>query len=277
MYKPDMVLPANWHWERFEVVDVGHGRVSLWNPTHKKFIRMNPWHKMNGVKQTWSTVWGGSAYEVGLHSRGTLSSPQAWSAKINKKDQWYQIDLGSVKMVAGFVMQKRKNYRQYVTKYKISYAEATSFKTLSTIFDGNKEAQNTDYEQIQELVTPIKARYVRFVVQKWIGHISLRAAVLVKSQWLESSPARDPTSIRTVSVRQHRCPNKDVGGKCKTVRVKSWWTPKVSVCENGQYIITHTTKSDRRPHPNGQKYVCEGSASGGWGVHQVRIDRSVPG
>jgi len=38
--RADGNLPPGWTWERFKVVEAGNGEVGLWNPTHKRFIRM---------------------------------------------------------------------------------------------------------------------------------------------------------------------------------------------------------------------------------------------
>jgi hypothetical protein len=33
-------LKKSWQWEKFRVVDAGHGEYALWSPAHKRFIRM---------------------------------------------------------------------------------------------------------------------------------------------------------------------------------------------------------------------------------------------
>ena len=38
--RPDGTLPDNWTWEVFKVMDAGDGMIALYNPTHKRFVRM---------------------------------------------------------------------------------------------------------------------------------------------------------------------------------------------------------------------------------------------
>jgi hypothetical protein len=63
------------------------------------------------------------------------------------------------------------------------------------------------------------------------------------------------------------CPSADVAGQCRTVSGNG--PHAVNVCEGGTYVMQHTVLSNRRSTSNDQKYVCTGTASGGWGVHQA--------
>lgn len=83
-----------------------------------------------------SSVWDDNAIGT-RHGTGRLDSQQAWSAKRNKGGEWWQVDLGSDKPIAGVepamvhlqilnqpshagvVTQGRTNHDQFVKSYKV--------------------------------------------------------------------------------------------------------------------------------------------------------------
>lgn len=127
-------------------------------------------------ERSYSSVWDNDP--VGTrHARSMLDGPQAWSARTNAAGQWMMIDLRKEMLVTGVVTQSRLNSNQMVTSYKISFAQDKwqDFAMLDEVFDGNSE-QNTKVQNDFEV--PFRARYVRFVVQTWNSHASMRAAVV---------------------------------------------------------------------------------------------------
>ena len=68
--RADGTLPSAWKWERFKVVHVGNNNIALYNPTHKRFMRM-PSMEVD-TKMTKSAV----------RANGTL--PSAWKSELFK-------------------------------------------------------------------------------------------------------------------------------------------------------------------------------------------------
>ena len=125
-----------------------------------------------------SSVWANE--KIGhLHGQGKLDSTQGWSAGHNTKGQWWQIDLGRPMKVQGVVTQGRTAYDQYVKSYQVKVSnDGHSWQPVDggKTFAGNSAANNAKKENW--FVVPVTARYVRFVVESWKNHISMRAAVL---------------------------------------------------------------------------------------------------
>lgn len=120
------------------------------------------------------------------HGQGRLDSPQAWSACINVQDQWWQFDLGAECSVSGVVTQGRGG--SATTQRVTSYTVQTSVDEFNwypvdggKTFSGNPNSMPCDQKVTHEFDSCVNARFVRFIVKTWDGHISMRSAVLVKS------------------------------------------------------------------------------------------------
>lgn len=60
-------LPDGWTWERFKVIDAKDGYIALWNPTHRRFVRMpsGTYMDKSGIRDngslpsnwTWEKFW----------------------------------------------------------------------------------------------------------------------------------------------------------------------------------------------------------------------------
>ncbi|KAI8490945.1 hypothetical protein Bbelb_313640 [Branchiostoma belcheri] len=106
-----------------------------------------------------------------------------WAARTSVIGEWLQVDLGEMKRVTGVITQGRqRDYEQWVTSYKLRYsADGTDWTTYpgsdgsDMVFTGNTDT-NTPVRHL--LDDPVEARYVRFVVQSWHSHITMRAEVL---------------------------------------------------------------------------------------------------
>ena len=56
------------------------------------------------------------------HYRARLDSTQAWSSASNSHGQWFQMDAGSERDIAGVVIRGRHQYDQFVKSFKVQYA-----------------------------------------------------------------------------------------------------------------------------------------------------------
>ena len=118
----------------------------------------------------YSSVWSNQAPGVG-HARSMLDSDQAWSAAHNVVDQWMEIDMGTVSLIAGVVVQGRKNYDQQVTSFDVFI---DGKKVTSTL----KYTSSKDTRQSYTFGEPVVGRKVRFRVKGWYSHASMRAGVI---------------------------------------------------------------------------------------------------
>merc|ERR1712070_1171799 len=126
-----------------------------------------------------SSIWGND--KMGhRHGSGNLNSGQGWSAKHNKRGQWWQIDARSVKPITGVRTQRRRNNAQRVTGYKVKVSKnGRHWKWVDggRVFRGNRA--NNEAVVTQNFRKPVNARYVRLVVQTWSHHISMRSALKI--------------------------------------------------------------------------------------------------
>ncbi|XP_066270902.1 EGF-like repeat and discoidin I-like domain-containing protein 3 [Branchiostoma lanceolatum] len=107
----------------------------------------------------------------------------AWIAKYNIIGQWLQVDLGEMKRVTGTIIQGRvSSIAQWVTSYKLQYSTDRISWTTYTDSDGSEMGfpGNIDMSiPVTNLLNnPVDARYVRFVVQSWVGDIAMRAEIV---------------------------------------------------------------------------------------------------
>ena len=124
-----------------------------------------------------SSIWANNPIGVS-HGRGKLNSPQGWSARYNRKGQWWQMDAGSIRPIVGVETQRRRGNAQRVTGYKVmvsSDGHKWGYVDNGRIFTGN--TANNDRVKANYFRSPVVTRYVRIVVQRWTKHISLRAAI----------------------------------------------------------------------------------------------------
>jgi hypothetical protein len=98
-----------------------------------------------------------------------------WAAAHQDKDQWFQIDLGMVKWVYGVRTRGRPDADHWVTYYRVSYSkDGVLWTTLPRRFKGNEDRH---HEKVNQWI-PVKARFVRLLIDDWNRFISLRAASL---------------------------------------------------------------------------------------------------
>lgn len=132
------------------------------------------------VARSYSSVWGNEAPGTG-HARSRLDSPQAWSAAANNAGEWLTIDAGSAHDVIGVETQGRTEHGQFVTQYTVQVSlDGRTFSNIDggAVFVGNSGDGNAKVRAY--FAHPVEARYVRIIVHAWVGHISMRAGLLVQ-------------------------------------------------------------------------------------------------
>ncbi|XP_077452517.1 milk fat globule EGF and factor V/VIII domain containing b isoform X2 [Stigmatopora argus] len=109
----------------------------------------------------------------------------AWTAAINSKSEWLQVDLQSPKKLTGIITQGAKDFGniQFVSAFKVAYSDdGWSWKTVQDettktdkIFPGNSD-NNVHKNNLFE--PPIFARLVRILPWEWHEAITLRMELL---------------------------------------------------------------------------------------------------
>jgi len=212
--------------------------------------------------RSYSSVWNNNAKGTG-HARSMLNSVQGWSAQKNSAGQWMQIDLGKVKSVAGTVIQSRVGNLQYVTKYNAMYSRNGKQWFLAGSFTGIAKGKTRAIFR-----KAVRARYVRFVVIKWKGHVSMRADVLLdtnKSDGCTSKMVTNPSESKRMYSSVYANNAKGTGYARSMLNSAQGWSAKKNsagqwmqidlgkvksvagtVIEprvgNGQYVTAYTVK-----------------------------------
>ncbi|XP_066295702.1 uncharacterized protein [Branchiostoma lanceolatum] len=144
------------------------------------------------------------------HGRlNSLEGQSAWVAGVNERGQWLQIDLGGTAVVHGVVTQGRATYDQWVTSYKLQHSwNGRSWTTITDtdgsdkIFTGNAD-RSTRVTHI--LSPPVAARYVRFVVQTFITHMSMRVELLGCRDEVQSWRRHISMTVEVLGCRDEVC------------------------------------------------------------------------
>jgi hypothetical protein len=101
-----------------------------------------------------------------------------------------QLDVGSVKSIAGVVTQGRSNAHQWVTSYQVEASDDE--KAWTKVDCGRTFAGNVDQNTVVNgrFNKPITARYIRVFVRSWYGWASMRAGVLLcDSNYAQRKPS----------------------------------------------------------------------------------------
>lgn len=130
--------------------------------------------------RTSSRSWGPNRQHRKSHNRGTLDSPQGWSAHVNNYGEWYQMDNGKIADIAGVAIKGRMNTDQWVKTFKVKYHDAGTWKDVDggASFTGNTDR---DTQVKVKFATPVKTRYIRIYPQTFNNHMSLRAGLITNS------------------------------------------------------------------------------------------------
>ena len=149
-------------------------RLATKGKTCQNLIKYSPPYQ----KTLYSSIYADDKPGTG-HGRGRLNSRQAWSAKFNNKEQYVVMDTGEIQSIAGVVTQGRRGYNQWVTSFKVQVSDdGDSWRMIhcGRIFQGNTD-QNTKVKT--KFDYPVRSRFVKIEPQSWVGHLSMRAGVLI--------------------------------------------------------------------------------------------------
>ncbi|XP_035685561.1 uncharacterized protein LOC118422151 [Branchiostoma floridae] len=117
----------------------------------------------------------------GVQGRLNRALNHAWCAGALTPGQWIQVDLGHA-TVSGVITQGRRGTAQYVTSYRLSFSEDGNSWTTYKDRDGSDKlftGNTDDWGLVTHILhSPVTTRYIRFVVQTWHSHISMRVEVL---------------------------------------------------------------------------------------------------
>jgi len=138
----------------------------------------------------------------------------AWAAAVNQVGQWMEMDTGAPMHIHGIITQGRgaNSASQWVTQFQVEYrldiavGSALTLPETFTMASAKKE---------HLFSAPVYARYVRIIVLAWNVHISMRAALVVRS--CVSCPSNGFSAQGSTSVHDCRCP---VGAYNDTTAVK---------------------------------------------------------
>jgi len=114
----------------------------------------------------------------------TLDGPRYWRASSEEAGEWYQMDLGSVKEVAGIVTQGHGPVGDcyMVTSYKVQASlndHDFEYVDGGNLFRGTQPADGGDSKVESFFSTVVQARFVKIMPQSWHRHQNMRAAVLL--------------------------------------------------------------------------------------------------
>merc|ERR1712061_531761 len=109
-----------------------------------------------------------------------LDSSQAWSAKNNDADQWYEIDLGDARLIKGVVIRARGSscQDQFVKSFQLQIDSKDVDE--GKVFDGFDAQPCDDARKRILLSEPVLGQKLRFHPVTWNNHISLRLGLLLQ-------------------------------------------------------------------------------------------------
>jgi hypothetical protein len=119
------------------------------------------------------------------HYRARLDSTQAWSSASNSHGQWFQMDAGSERDIAGVVIRGRHQYNQYVKSFKVQYAGNNGrFYDVDGGFEFSGSHNWHDSVSVP-FSSSVRSRYIRIFPRSWHGHMSMRCALLLSTNVLD--------------------------------------------------------------------------------------------
>ncbi|XP_078346340.1 uncharacterized protein LOC144631705 isoform X1 [Oculina patagonica] len=123
---------------------------------------------------TASSEWDGrhGASNARLHHVSGWGRTGAWSAKLNNKGQWIEVDLSETTKVTMVATQGRYDHDQWVKTYKVAYSKyGGHFVFQNKVYEANTDRNSVI---VNDLIQPIEARFVRIYPETWYGHMSMR-------------------------------------------------------------------------------------------------------
>lgn len=210
-----------------------------------------------------------------------------WSAAINDKNQFIQVELNKVSTIRGVVTQGRNVdivthcCHERVTKFAVSYSiDGTKYEFIKDP-QGNKQEFTGNVKDEESVVTnmlgcPIIAQYVRIHPINWLSHITMRFDLIgcptdsdplgkCPTGW-ENRPGTDDcyiiTSKKTKSwmeARQDCLNNQGDLLKLDSQAEKSWLTTRLSQIQHSKFASNQLYQVwiglNNRPRKDSSKYV----------------------
>mmetsp|Transcript_33129 Transcript_33129/g.93128 ORF Transcript_33129/g.93128 Transcript_33129/m.93128 type:complete len:156 (-) Transcript_33129:74-541(-) len=149
-----------------------------------------------------------------------LGSEQAWSAKNNQANEWMQIDLDGVKRIGGVVTQGRNNYNQWVTRFRVMVSKDGGNWDDVGLMSGNGDQSTKVVNKFSE---PKYGKHVRFMVQDWFLHVSMRAAVLTCKDTTTTTTSTTTTTTKTTVVKAGAWPRRARGAGAVLAALLALW------------------------------------------------------
>ncbi|CAH3022884.1 unnamed protein product [Porites evermanni] len=150
------------------------------------------------ASSSWDRNHGPNNGRLYFHQRGKSG---AWCARHNNRLQWYQVNFGRATRVVKVATQGRKDYRQWVTQYYLSFSQDgihfADYKQNSNrkYFTGNRDQNSV----VQHGLYPrIKAYIIRVHPWGWYRHISMR---------VEFYGCREDRCVMPLGLEDKRVPN----------------------------------------------------------------------
>ena len=134
-----------------------------------------------------SSSYGNHAVGIGWN-RGKLDSSTGWHPATADTNQWMDMNMAHVSMVAGIVTQGRGDgVDQWTTAYRVSVS--MDGVTYTAVQNGASFPANADRNTrvTNMFATSVQARYVRVMPVSWSSHPVMRMAVLACVQTCTSS------------------------------------------------------------------------------------------
>ena len=135
--------------------------------------------------RTYSSIYGHNEGRIQAHSRSTLNSPQAWSAKTCDENQWLVMDLLMPSPVTGVAVKRREDYDQHVNKLSIQYSlDGKNWVDLKEA-EKNEEKQDAGISPKREHFNPLAIKSV--IVQREINGLkyTIEASTLLSGKTIQ--------------------------------------------------------------------------------------------
>merc|ERR1711871_1082779 len=111
--------------------------------------------------------------------QGELASSAGWCAGVSQNGQWYQMDMGKVRPIAGVRMKGRADANQWVKAFQAFVS--VDDKTWYAVDEGKEYHGNSDKNTPRDALFSniLHARYLRLQFTSYHGHLSMRVAPLI--------------------------------------------------------------------------------------------------
>ncbi|XP_033761396.1 mucin-5AC-like [Pecten maximus] len=142
--------------------------------------------------------------------KARLGGPSAWTAAIDNKAQFIQVDFLQSSLITGVTTQGRPNVPSYVTSYYVRYSlDGLNWNTYRE--EGADKLFNGNFDSVTPLThffsNPIRARYIRINPQSYHGKVTMRFEIhgcfASYPTTTQSTPGKVPTPIPTKAVDEN--------------------------------------------------------------------------